>query len=68
MAYNPTTWTTGDVITADKLNNIEFGVTNASSIAVLPETLTNLAAIESKYPNPLSKDKIFDLIKERLKN
>ena len=51
MAYNPTTWTTGDVITADKLNNIEFGVTNASSIAVLPETLTNLDAIESKYPN-----------------
>lgn len=30
MAYKPTTWTTGDVITADKLNNIESGVTNAT--------------------------------------
>lgn len=28
MAYAPTTWKDGDVITADKLNNLEQGVTN----------------------------------------
>ena len=26
MAYTPTTWNTGDVITKDKLNNLENGV------------------------------------------
>lgn len=26
--YTPTTWATGDAITADKLNNLEQGVTN----------------------------------------
>lgn len=31
MAYTPTTWATGDVITADKLNNMENGILNAGS-------------------------------------
>ena len=29
MSYTPTEWKTGDVITADKLNNMENGVVNA---------------------------------------
>lgn len=29
MSYTPTTWATGDVITADKLNNIEQGILDA---------------------------------------
>lgn len=29
MAYTPTTWATGDVITATKLNNMEQGIANA---------------------------------------
>lgn len=28
MAYSPTTWTTGDIITADKMNKLEQGVAN----------------------------------------
>ncbi len=28
MAYTPTTWTTGDVITAEKMNKLEQGVAN----------------------------------------
>lgn len=28
MSYTPTTWATGDVITADKLNNMESGIVN----------------------------------------
>lgn len=31
MAYTPTTWTTGDTITATKLNKIEQGIANAGS-------------------------------------
>ena len=29
MSYTPNTWTTGDTITATKLNNIEQGIANA---------------------------------------
>ena len=29
MAYTPTDWQTGDIITADKLNNMEDGIENA---------------------------------------
>ena len=38
MSYTPTTWETGDVITADKLNNIENGVVNAKEVAVFEFT------------------------------
>jgi hypothetical protein len=31
MSYTPTEWKTGDVITADKLNNMESGIADAGS-------------------------------------
>ena len=31
MAYTPNTWNTGDVITAEKLNNLEQGVAAAGA-------------------------------------
>ena len=31
MAYTPTTWTTGDTITASAMNKIENGIANAGS-------------------------------------
>lgn len=34
MSYTPTAWATGDVITADKLNNIEDGILDAPGVAV----------------------------------
>lgn len=34
MSYTPTEWKTGDVITADKLNNMENGILNAPGVAV----------------------------------
>lgn len=40
MAYNKTTWNTGDIVTAEKLNNLEQGVTNAQTM-VLHGTETN---------------------------
>lgn len=45
MAYNKTTWNTGDVITADKLNNLEQGVENAASGAAGADGVTpNISA------------------------
>jgi len=32
MSYTPTEWKTGDVITADKLNNMESGILNGGSV------------------------------------
>lgn len=42
MSYTPTTWATGDVITEEKLNNIESGILNAPGVAVFEfEVITN---------------------------
>lgn len=38
MAYEPTVWAAGDVVTSAKLNKIETGIANAGSIFVLHET------------------------------
>lgn len=40
MAYEPTTWQTGDVVTAEKLNKLENGVVGSSSSENLIATLT----------------------------
>ena len=32
MSYEKTTWQTGDIVTAEKLNNIENGIENAGSL------------------------------------
>ncbi len=34
MAYTPTTWTTGDTITASAMNKLENGVANAGSVLI----------------------------------
>lgn len=41
MAYEPTVWNTGDVITKEKLNKLETGVEDAQ----LPGTLTAIELI-----------------------
>lgn len=41
MAYVPTTWATGDIITAEKLNNIENGIESANN-SLFIITVTNL--------------------------
>lgn len=35
MSYTPTTWTTGDTITATKLNKMEQGIANAGSAMIV---------------------------------
>lgn len=53
MAYNKTTWETGDVITAEKLNNAENGIAAAAStVGVYPiivEYSGNTATLNKKY-------------------
>ena len=34
MAYTPTNWQTGDVVTAEKMNHIEDGIKNNSIFAI----------------------------------
>ena len=40
MSYEPTTWETGDTITANKLNNMETGIADANDMAPLLVTVT----------------------------
>lgn len=40
MSYTPNTWTTGDTITATKLNNIEQGIANAGGGGVAKVTVS----------------------------
>ena len=35
MSYSPTTWSTGDTITASAMNKIENGIANAGSVATV---------------------------------
>lgn len=42
MSYTPTTWTTGDIITATKMNKIENGIANAGSAVIVTETNNTL--------------------------
>lgn len=42
MAYTPTTWTTGDTVTATKMNKIENGIANAGSAVIITETNATL--------------------------
>lgn len=41
MAYTPTVWATGDIITAEKLNKIENGIENVGS-SIYTITITNI--------------------------
>lgn len=45
MAYTPTTWATGDIITAEKLNNIERGIRDS-------ETLNAIVTLTLDTSNP----------------
>lgn len=54
MAYVKTTWQTGDVITAEKLNNMEGGIEKANDMLPQP-TLTDVAT-EAYLALGLSED------------
>lgn len=41
MSYTPTTWETGDIITAEKLNNMESGIAEAGNVFLIGLTTEN---------------------------
>lgn len=51
MAYNKTTWETGDVITAEKLNKAENGIAAASPfiINIVVDEGTGAVSLDQKY-------------------
>lgn len=53
MAYTPTTWVTGDTVTATKLNKIENGIANAGSAVIITD---NGTALDKTYAE------IYDLV------
>ena len=63
MAYTPTTWTTGDTITATKLNKMEQGIANAGSAMIVG---TNDAYAEATASGTM--DKTFSDIYNALKS
>ena len=50
MSYNKTTWNSGDIITAQKLNKIENGIENTSSGLYSPRII-NLSELTSSTDN-----------------
>lgn len=41
MSYTPTTWTTGDTITATAMNKIEQGIANAGGVLICNSSVVN---------------------------
>lgn len=54
MAYEKTTWATGDIITADKLNHAEAGIENASVSGELVFNTTDMI-LEASYNDIISR-------------
>lgn len=54
MAYTPTNWKTGDVITAVKLNNMEGGIDeNDTAIITMNSKIGDMTALETSAKNSL---------------
>ena len=47
MAYTPTTWSSGDTITATKLNKIEQGIVGVGGILVVTVTINSTTGFAS---------------------
>lgn len=49
MAYTPTTWQSGDTITAEKLNNMESGIRDAAALGISSGSWTPTLSGMSSY-------------------
>ena len=66
MSYTPTEWKTGDVITADKLNNIDQGIVNCLAPDLIIKA-TDTKPYPHEYNATLIKGNFSDL-KEKWEN
>lgn len=57
MSYTPTQWQTGDTITAEKLNNMEGGISNANNpfIVTLTPTAQDFSGVMDKTPEEIDE-------------
>lgn len=68
MSYTKNTWATGDVITAEKLNNIENGIENLNTDFIIDITFSNSQLNANKnfsdivQANENGKSIVFNLI------
>lgn len=53
MSYTPTEWKTGDVITADKLNNIEDGIAGAGAEVTFVKFFENINVTFADHPTSI---------------
>ncbi len=49
MAYTPTTWTTGDTITASAMNKIENGIAGAGNNVIVQFSATGYSTVSTCY-------------------
>lgn len=49
MAYEPTTWAKGDVVTAAKLNNLESGVSNSGALVCTAEEVGGVRRLDHTF-------------------
>lgn len=50
MAYTPTEWKTGDIVTAEKLNKLENGImSGAQYIPITHDDYTDISTLEASY-------------------
>lgn len=49
MSYTPTTWTTGDTITASAMNKIENGIAGAGNNVVVQFSVTGFGTVTNLY-------------------
>ena len=61
MSYTKTTWQDGDVITADRLNNMENGIANAAPMVIVNGTYNNGEIILDK-----TWQEIYDAINNKI--
>lgn len=54
MAYTPTQWTTGDDVTATKLNKMENGIANAGNTLIVTDTSGTLDKTFAEIYNALA--------------
>lgn len=50
MAYSPTLWKRGDIITAEKLNKVETGLQAAASVDIQSAQATALTPTNAQLP------------------
>ena len=58
MSYTPTTWTTGDTITASAMNKIENGIAGAGSVLLISDNDGTLDKTWSEIGNAIASGQI----------